>query len=330
MAPTVSVVIPAFNRAATVCPAIASVLAQTFQDFEIIVVDDGSTDATPAVVEALADPRITLIRHARNRGASAARNTGIAVSRGPYIAFLDSDDEWLPAKLERQLDVFGRASPRVGLVAGGVECFFADGTVSRHIPHRFADLPRALLTKNVVGPTSVGMVRRGALQAAGGFDESLPASQDRDLWVRICQRFEADFVPDVLARLAMEGVRISSDIVATTRARELFGRKYHDQLVSQGVWHRHLRGSGWLYQRKARDSAQARRCYLMALADAPLAPMTYGLLLMASLPASWQDWLVEWKHSLTERPRLHWKHVTERTCAHDARSSADMQEARRA
>ena len=180
MSPKVSVVIPVFNRPAAVRRAIESVLAQTCQDFEIIVVDDGSTDATAASVAAFADRRITLIRHERNRGGSAARNTGIRASSAPYVAFLDSDDEWLPTKLERQLEVFERSSERLALVYTGAEWVFADGSVSRHIPRRQVDLTRALLTENVVGETSLGMVRRSALDAIGGFDESLPAAR---IWI---------------------------------------------------------------------------------------------------------------------------------------------------
>lgn len=98
--PTVSVVIPTYNRAHLVGRAIQSVLNQTYQDFEIIVVDDGSTDNTEEVVKSFNDPRIRYIRHDQNRGGSAARNTGIKMARGEYIAFQDSDDEWLPEKLE--------------------------------------------------------------------------------------------------------------------------------------------------------------------------------------------------------------------------------------
>ena len=103
--PKVSVVIPTHDRAHLVGRAIRSVLAQTFQDFEIIVVDDCSVDNTKEVVQSLADSRIRYLRHEINRGGSAARNTGIGAARGEWIAFLDSDDEWLPKKLEKQLEM---------------------------------------------------------------------------------------------------------------------------------------------------------------------------------------------------------------------------------
>src|SRR5262245_51722410 len=136
MPPKVTVVIPVFNRAQAVQRAVASVLAQTCQDFEIIVVDDGSTDSTPAVVAALSDPRLTLIRHERNRGGSAARNTGYRAGSAPFVAFLDSDDEWLPTKLERQLEVFDNADDTLGLVYTDATWMWPDGTETRHAPPR--------------------------------------------------------------------------------------------------------------------------------------------------------------------------------------------------
>ena len=108
--PTVSIIIPTYNRAHLIGRAIQSVLNQTYQNFEIIVVDDGSTDNTEEMIKEFQkhDKRIKYIRHEKNRGGAAARNTGIKVARGEYIAFQDSDDEWLPEKLEKQMDVFQR------------------------------------------------------------------------------------------------------------------------------------------------------------------------------------------------------------------------------
>src|SRR5438132_12765470 len=109
-APTVSVIIATHNRARLLRRAIHSVLAQTFEDWELLVVDDGSTDNTETIAVSLQDLRICYLRHEVNRGLSAARNTGIRISRGEYVAFLDDDDEWLPKKLERELEVFRSSS----------------------------------------------------------------------------------------------------------------------------------------------------------------------------------------------------------------------------
>jgi len=291
MPPKVSVVIPVFNRPAAVRRAIASVLAQTCQDFEIIVVDDASTDDTPATVTAIGDPRVTLVRHDRNRGGGAARNTGIRRGTAPFVAFLDSDDEWLPAKLERQLEVFECSSDRLGLVYTGCERVFSDGSVSRHIARRYSDLAVELLTKNVVGETSLGMVRRSAVDAIGGFDETLPSCQDLDFWLRIAEQFDADVVPEPLVRGAYgsDNGRITNNVRSTVLGRELYCRKHKEKMIRRGVLHVFLRDSGWCEQRRVRDARLARRFYLESLRASPLAPFTYLLLLSACVPISWFD-----------------------------------------
>ena len=118
--PTVSVIIPTYNRAHLVDRAIQSVLNQTYKDFELIIVDDGSTDNTEDIIKEFQkkDERIKYIRHEENRGGSAARNTGIKAAKGEYIAFLDSDDEWLPIKLGRQISEFTNKS-KIALVYTG-------------------------------------------------------------------------------------------------------------------------------------------------------------------------------------------------------------------
>jgi len=112
--PKVSVVVPAYNRERLILHALNSVLAQTFADFEILAVDDGSTDGTIQAIQSCTDPRIRCLRHEKNRGAAAARNTGIQAARGEYVAFLDSDDEWLPHKLERQTAALDACGAEIG------------------------------------------------------------------------------------------------------------------------------------------------------------------------------------------------------------------------
>jgi O-antigen biosynthesis protein len=289
--PKVTVIIPVYNRAASVGRAIASVLNQTYQDFEVVVVDDGSEDTTPSVVAAIGDPRITLIRHERNLGGGAARNTGYRTGSAPFVAFLDSDDEWLPTKLERQVEVFERSDERLGLVYTGADRIFPNGTVSRYVPRRRDDLSDALLLANVVGETSLGMVRRSALEAIDGFDESLPSSQDMDLWLRLCERFDTDVVPEALVKVAKrnDGGRISANVPASALGRELYGQKHRQKLIRRGVWHLYLRNSGWWLQRALRDSQLARRSYLESLEANPVAPLTYALLLTTYVPTSWLD-----------------------------------------
>jgi len=115
--PTVSVIIPAYNQANFIGKAIESVLRQTYQDFEIIVIDDGSTDNTEEITRGFKDKRVKYIKkYKKNRGISVARNIGIKTARGKYIALLDSDDEWLPEKLDKQINILQSESPEVGVV----------------------------------------------------------------------------------------------------------------------------------------------------------------------------------------------------------------------
>lgn len=301
--PTVSVVIPVYNRPAAVRRAIDSVLAQTFEDLEVVVVDDASSDETPKAVTAVRDQRVRLVRHETRRGGGAARNTGIRASTAPFVAFLDSDDKWLPEKLERQVDLFSRSSDRLGLVYVGNRQMRANGRVREVVPYRDDDLARSLLVRNVVGGTSVGMVRRNVFDEVGTFDESLPAKQDLDLWLRIARRFEVDFVPDVLVETAMgtAGGRITCNSRAVIQGQELFLRKHRSAMEDAGVLHIYLREAGWVRQRWIRNPQAARQYYLASIAARPFAPLAYLFLCGAVLPLRWQDVAARCKDRIKHR-----------------------------
>src|SRR5215207_4189569 len=126
--PAVSVVLPTYNRAPLLGRSIRSVLGQSYGDFELLVIDDGSTDGTAGVVAAFGDPRVRYVPLARNTGAGAARNVGIRMSRGRFMAFQDSDDEWLPSKLAKQLSAFGRGPSGLGVVYSDMRRVWGDGT----------------------------------------------------------------------------------------------------------------------------------------------------------------------------------------------------------
>lgn len=230
--PTVSVIIPTYNRAHLVVRAIRSVLNQSFQDFEIIVVDDGSTDNTEEVINNFNDSRIRYIRHEKNRGVSAARNTGILAARGEYIAFLDSDDEWLPQKLEKQVKAFKTLEEKVGLIYTGI-CFVDPSgrplgerrsTFSGYVFHE-------LLKRNIIGTASSVMLRRKCLISTGLFDEALPFREDYDLWIRIAKNFEIFAIPEVLTRHYIhKQPRLSANLEAKIKGHELFIAKFENYL----------------------------------------------------------------------------------------------------
>ena len=180
--PKVSVIIPTHNRRELVREAIASVLAQSFSDFELIVVDDGSEDGTAEAVREFLDVRYV---YQPNRGVSAARNHGVSLSTGELIAFLDSDDLWQPCKLERQVVFFVEHAE--AQICQTEEIWLRNGVrVNPHNKHRKVggDIFARSLELCLVSPSAV-MMRRELFEHIGGFDEALPACEDYDLWLRI-------------------------------------------------------------------------------------------------------------------------------------------------
>jgi glycosyltransferase involved in cell wall biosynthesis len=201
--PRISVIIPAYNRAHVIRRALESVFAQTFEDLELIVVDDASHDNLAGVMASFSDERIKFIRLASRSGASRARNAGIAESRGEWIAFLDSDDEWLPEKLERQLVAIDRLGATCDVVYSA--CYRErDGEAPEVRPKGTlaeGDVFDAFLLGKHTLTASVYMVRRTALVRAKGFDERFPSANDIDLWLRLASmscRFAAVQEPLVI------------------------------------------------------------------------------------------------------------------------------------
>ena len=201
--PTVSVILPTQNRAEMLKRAVKSVLAQTYQDLELMIVDDGSTDDTDEVIASFQDPRIRVVRHQKARGASAARNTGVAHSYGELIAFLDDDDEWLPTKLEKQEPVLMQAPKTVGLVYCWMDYFKGDKLIGEHHPELRGHVFSQVLDRQRLGGCPTLLVRREVVDDVGGFDESLPRGNDGDFIRRVCRHYEVDYVPEVLVKVHM-------------------------------------------------------------------------------------------------------------------------------
>lgn len=205
MTVAVTVIIPTYNRAHLVTDAIESVFAQTFKDYEIIIVDDGSTDRTAELIGGKYAGRLKLIAQT-NQGISSARNRGIQEAKGKYIAFLDSDDKWLPEKLAKQV-AYMEANPQLGFSCTKFRAYEINLTKSRApqtapnyrygptgFSNKFADL---LISKNFI-PTSTVMVRRDCFAAVGIYDESIPCYEDFDLWLRLAKRYPYDLLDELL------------------------------------------------------------------------------------------------------------------------------------
>jgi glycosyltransferase involved in cell wall biosynthesis len=224
--PQVSVIIPTYNRAHLLSRAIKSVLNQTFQDFEIIIVDDASTDDTDKLVASFHDNRIRYIQHEKNRGGGAARNSAITQAQGDYIAFLDSDDEWLPEKLEKQMKFFENAPATLGLVAAGALDIRENIPYQKYIPMLRGNLAQRILIDNCVGLNGIVLVRKECFSKVGLFDENLRGSEDWDLWIRIAQHYEVDFTPDILLRYYPQPDSMIRDHDAGIGAHKIIFKKY--------------------------------------------------------------------------------------------------------
>jgi len=235
--PKVTVIIPTYNRADYVCEAIDSVLTQTFTDYEIIVVDDGSTDNTADLLRPLAEQGLIRYIFQENRGESAARNQGIAVASGEYIAFLDSDDLFLPTKLEKQVSYLD-THPDIALVHSWY-AKFEDG--GRDLGIRDTSrlngwiYPAYLLDWSVLMVVPAVMVRSSVLEQVGGFDETIRWGPDLDMWRRITRKFRIAVIPDVLCKIRVHPGNISADKISAVASFERYLQKAFDDDPTLGL-----------------------------------------------------------------------------------------------
>jgi glycosyltransferase involved in cell wall biosynthesis len=230
--PTVSVVIPTYNRAHLINRSIQSVLDQTYQDFEIIVVDDASSDNTEEVVTSLDNERISYIRHEKNKGAAAARNTGIKLARGYYIAFQDSDDIWLQEKLEKQMKVFKTESPNIGVVYVGCSRIIGNNTInyfpSSQVSTKEGNIHQQLLDLNFVTTASI-LAPIEYLEKVGMFDENFPRLQDWDLVIRLSKYYNFKYIDEPLLIQYFTADSISADQEALISALKLLLKKHFQE-----------------------------------------------------------------------------------------------------
>lgn len=211
--PAISVVIPAYNAQNTIKETIQSVLNQTFSDFEIIVINDGSTDETLNIVQTISDPRLKVFSYA-NAGPSISRNRGISNASGEFIAPLDSDDIWLPDKLEAQLNAL-RDYPQAAIAYSWIDHineqgnFLRKGTRNTDTGNVYAKL----LLVNFIVTTSNPLIRRTALTEVGEFNPNLKWADDRDMWIRLAARHEFVCVPAVHILYRQSSYSLSANII---------------------------------------------------------------------------------------------------------------------
>lgn len=225
----VSIILPTYNRAEFLGEAISSVLGQSFKNFELIVVDDGSTDRTPQLVKQFTDSRLIYIAQS-NKGRSAARNNGLLNARGCYIAFLDSDDVYLEGKLEIQAAYMDKY-PEFGMIYTSAYCIDSKGKRLDEQPY-FA-LAEGNIYKQIAffQPLTITlptvMIRREVLDAVGNFDEAMERFEDTDLWRRIAKRYQvgAINVPTCLLRTHEDNTLAAQDPKRIVEAVDYYAAK---------------------------------------------------------------------------------------------------------
>jgi glycosyltransferase involved in cell wall biosynthesis len=259
------------------------VLAQSFTDFEVLVADDASTDDTGEMLRRIGDPRIRHLRHEKNKGVSAARNTALAHASGEFIAFLDDDDEWLPEKLNVQVDLLGKASASVGLVYGGF--YNLNGSTNQVeivvMPSQRGRLFEALLRRGSFSHASAILARAECFERVGLFDVSIRYGEDFDMWLRIAKEYEIDFVPMPVARRYMHPDGLTQNYAAIISGSEMLLKKYNDFFREHSsVLNERLYQLGTYYC-FAGDTRRGRQAFVGAIASRPLALKSYAGLLLS-------------------------------------------------
>ncbi|MEM9005027.1 MAG: glycosyltransferase family A protein [Cyanobacteria bacterium P01_F01_bin.86] len=245
--PLVSVVIPAYNAATFLPQTLASMQAQTYPHLEILVVDDGSRDRTPAIVQEFAqqDPRIRLLQQA-NAGVAAARNCGIENAQGELIAPIDADDLWCPDAIEKMVNQFQKSDSDVGVVyAWSMDIDEQDQpTGGFHAATVAGNIHKTLICHNFLGNASSTLIRKACLDQVGGYDPRLKAQnaqgcEDWDLYLRLAERYKFGVVPEFLVGYRKVTSSMSGDFSQMARSQ---------QLMLQGVAQRHPNLPNFLYR----------------------------------------------------------------------------------
>lgn len=234
----VSIIIPTFNRRDYITIALDSVMAQTYKDYEIIIIDDGSSDDTKEVLKPYQDK----IRYfyQDNRGIPATRNRGIGEAQGDYIAFLDSDDYWLSEKLERQIGCFSK-HPHYGMVATRCSCTTPDGRfLKKNRPGKSGRVLMDLFKANFIR-TSSAMIKKECFEKVGLFDESLPECEEYDLWLRIAKHYPIGFINKPLTVYTDNPQGVSTDSLAGRLQRlKVLEKDYLKECIPHPLYRKRL------------------------------------------------------------------------------------------
>jgi hypothetical protein len=234
--PAVTVLMPVFNAGPLLAQAVDSILAQSFTDFECLIIDDGSTDGAMDALHAIGDPRLRFVRNPSNLGVTATLNLGIGLARAPLIARMDADDISMPNRLQRQVETF-QLRPGLGLLGSWAEVIDIEGRNAGHIrlPIEHREIARSMLRDNVFVHPSV-MARAHVFREIGGYPADFAVAQDYAMWLRIVLRYEVANLPEDLVQYRIHPDQISQKKLRKQRAaaRKLQSSA-RDEYVSQGL-----------------------------------------------------------------------------------------------
>ena len=279
--PNVSIVTATYNRSSTLPRAIESVLSQTYADFEHIIVDDGSDDSTPEVVNRYDDSRITYIRLDENRGANAARNIGIKEASGDYISILDSDDEYHPKRIERMISAIQNVPSAVGAVCHSYQ------RVSNNTPDSIKSVPQGMFSLdelrhgNAIGSFLGVLFKADLFTKIGNLDEKMVASQDYEYYLRVAREYSFFGVSDVLGLHYRLSESIGANTFRTQRAYRQV-RQRHGDILSK---HQAAKYKYTLFQHYAEQEnvSQAKKALLDSVRLNPRNPVLYYYLIFSIL-----------------------------------------------
>jgi glycosyltransferase involved in cell wall biosynthesis len=271
--PEISVVIPTYNRSGLLQRAINSIISQIFQEWELIVVDDCSTDNTSDIVKSYtgSDKRIHYLRLERNSGANAARNFGSRQASANIISFLDSDDEMHPLNLHRQFEKF-LSVPDLALCYTGVDYYSENKLVSEVHPKVRGSLEIFLFTnlKGLGSSTSGFSLRKDIFGKIGGFDESMVSQQDLDLLVRVARYYTIDFVEGCNTKMYLNSDnRISDNYLSVIKGEVQFMQKHEQRIRELGLYHHVARKLARKYALYAKDLRYAYSMLFKAICYRP-------------------------------------------------------------
>lgn len=219
----VSVIIPTYNRKERLIKCINSVLTQNYENIEIIIIDDHSSDGTVEQVKKIKDSRIILITNEDNYGSNVSRNIGLKKASGDFIAFLDDDDVWYRNKLITQVEFLDKSE--YGMVYSGYDIYIDNKLFKSVIPAHHDQLDRVILGNNIIGsPTP--LIKKEILNLIGGYDESLTHCQDWELWIRVAHATKIYCINEILARYNIHGDQKSSNVIGLLNSREYIFNKY--------------------------------------------------------------------------------------------------------